>query len=250
MVCADDYRLTWLPEVGVPDSLYPVVVAFCSQKGGVGKSTLAGAMAAAAAAEKGVKVRIIDADELQETSRAWAERRAQGGTAAPIEVTVAHSVEDVRSLAGDADVLIVDAPGRASRDTLMIARQAHLVIQPTGGSSADLMPGMVLYRELEQAGIDRRRLAWALSRIDSDAEERELRTLLEGEGWAVLKGCLYSRSAYKRAMDAGLSVTETPFPTLNRKAATLIDSLNETLRRTGLALLEEARGMQQREEAA
>jgi len=235
----------------VPDSLYPVVVAFCSQKGGVGKSTLAGAMAAAASAEKGVKVRIIDADELQETSRHWASRRAAAGSMNRIDVTVAHGVEDVRSLAGDADVLIVDAPGRASRDTLMIARQAHLIIQPTGGSSADLMPGMVLYRELEEAGIDRRRLVWALSRIDSDAEERELRATLEREGWTVLKGSLSSRSAYKRAMDAGLSVTETPFPTLNRKAATLVDSLNETLRKTGLANLAEAQqGLQRREEAA
>ena len=125
------------------------------------------------------------------------------------------------------------------------------VVQPTGGSSADLMPGMVLYRELEQAGIDRRRLVWALSRIDSDAEERELRATLEREGWTVLKGSLSSRSAYKRAMDAGLSVTETPFPTLNRKAATLVDSLNETLRKTGLANLAEAQqGLQRREEAA
>jgi chromosome partitioning protein len=216
------------------------VVAFCSQKGGVGKSTLAGAMAVAAAREKGVRVRIVDADKLQETSRAWAARRALASMKPAIDVVVAGVASAVSSLAGDADVLIIDAPGRASRETLAIARQAHLIIQPTAGSSADLQPGMLLYRELEQAGIDRRRLVWALSRVDSDSEERELRKLLEGEGWAVLKGCLFNRSAYKRAMDAGYSVTETPFPSLNEKAEALVNSFHDVLRRTAVNVRDEA----------
>jgi chromosome partitioning protein len=197
-------------------------------------------MAVAAAQEPGVKVRIIDADHLQETSAAWVARRKAAGIVPDIGIAVADRVGDLKQLAGDADVVIVDAPGRASRDTATIARQAHLIIQPTAGSSADLMPGITLFQELEQAGIDRRRMVWALSRIDSEAEERDLRATLEGEGWAVLEGCLYNRSAYKRAMDAGLAVTETPFPSLNKKAQVLIDSLQATLRKTTLDILADA----------
>jgi chromosome partitioning protein len=222
------------------DSFFAVVVAICSQKGGVGKSTIAAAMAAAAAREQGVRVRIIDADQLQETSAAWVARRKAAGIKPEIGIAIADRIGDMKPLAGDADVLIIDAPGRASRDTLTIARQAHLIIQPTAGSSADLMPGITLFRELEQAGIDRRRMVWALSRIDSEAEERELRAALQGEGWAVLKGCLFNRSAYKRAMDAGLSVTETAFPSLNSKAQVIIDSLQATLRQTSLDILADA----------
>ena len=219
------------------DSSFSVVVAFCSQKGGVGKSTLAGAMAAAAAREHGVSVKIIDADALQETSAAWVARRRIAGIKPEIGIAVASRIGDLRAYAGDADVLIIDAPGRASRDTLEIARQAHLIIQPTAGSSADLIPGIMLFRELELAGIDRRRLVWALSRIDSEAEERDLRRTLETEDWSVLRGCLFNRSAYKRAMDAGLSVTETNFPSLNSKASILIDSLSKKLHATSLDIL-------------
>ena len=224
----------------MPDSSsFAVVVACCSQKGGVGKSTLTSAMAVAAAREPGVRVRIIDADQLQETSAAWVARRKAAGIKPAIEIAIAQRIGSLVELAGGADVLIVDAPGRASRDTLTIARQANLIIQPTAGSSADLFPGIALFRELEGAGIDRRRMVWALSRIDSETEERDLRAALEGQGWNVLKGCLFNRSAYKRAMDAGLAVTETPFPSLNKKAAVLIDSLQATLRKTSLDILAE-----------
>jgi chromosome partitioning protein len=225
----------------VSDSILPVVVAFCSQKGGVGKSTLARALAAAAAKDTGVRVRIIDVDELQETAHAWAERRAKLGLTPTITVTVAERIDNLRGLAGDADVLIVDAPGRASRETLTIARQAHLVVQPTAGSSDDLLPGIALYKELVEERVDPKRLVWALSRVDSEVEERDLRQFLEGQGWRVLKGCLFNRSAYKRAMDAGYSVTETAFPSLNKKAAALIDSLHETLRQTVATIHDELR---------
>lgn len=227
-------------EVFVTDSPLPVVVAFCSQKGGVGKSTLARALACAAAKENGVKVRIVDADELQETAHAWSTRRAEQGIKPQISVIVPHRFTDLKQLAApDDDILIIDAPGRASRDTLVIAKQAHLIVQPSAGSGDDLLPGMALYRELEEEGIPRERLVWALSRVDSEAEERDLRQFLNEQGWQVLKGCLFNRSAYKRAMDSGLSVTETPFKSLNEKAAELVDSLNDALKATVMGIYAE-----------
>jgi hypothetical protein len=98
-------------------------------------------------------------------------------------------------------------------------------------------------------------MVWALSRIDSEAEERELRAALEGKGWTVLEGCLFNRSAYKRAMDAGLSVTETAFPSLNARARVLVESLRKTLRQTSKTILDEleearARADQARGQAA
>jgi chromosome partitioning protein len=232
----------------MPDPVLPVIVAFCSQKGGVGKSTMARALAAAAARDTGVKVRIVDFDELQETSRGWAERRRELGVTPVIDVTVAHSTQSLRALGADVDVLIVDAPGRASRETLSIARQAHLVVQPTAGSSDDLKPGIALFDELVEEGVRRDRLVWALSRVDSEAEERDLREFLGEAGWAVLDGCLFNRSASKRAMDAGRAVTETPFKSLNDKATELVDSLNGALKRAVLAIYHEASARTPREQ--
>ena len=52
-----------------------VIVGFVSQKGGVGKSTLARALATVAA-EAGIKVKIADLDPQQQTIARWEERRA------------------------------------------------------------------------------------------------------------------------------------------------------------------------------
>ena len=229
------------------DSPLPVVVAFCSQKGGVGKSALARALACAAARESGVRVRILDVDLMQETTRAWAERRAAQSITPHIPVVVPHELTNLRQFAApDDDILIVDAPGRASRDTLVIAQQAHLIVQPSAGSGDDFLPGLLLYRELVEQGIPRQRLVWAISRIDSEVEERDFRAFLRGEGWSVLDGCLFNRTGYKRAMDAGLSITETPFPSLNAKAAMLVDSLNEALKATVLGIYTETASRSQR----
>jgi chromosome partitioning protein len=53
-----------------------VIVGFVSQKGGVGKSTLARALATSAAAA-GTKITIADLDIQQETVKRWADRREE-----------------------------------------------------------------------------------------------------------------------------------------------------------------------------
>src|SRR3954467_14764313 len=101
------------------------VVAFVSQKGGVGKSTLARAIAREAAAG-GLRVKLADLDTQQGTSSNWHRRRLEAG------VEPAFSVESFKTAAqalavGDAyDLLVLDGPARASVATLEIARQGTL----------------------------------------------------------------------------------------------------------------------------
>ena len=54
----------------------PIVVAFVSQKGGVGKSTLARALAVVATSAH-LKVKLADLDPLQRTLLMWMKRRNQ-----------------------------------------------------------------------------------------------------------------------------------------------------------------------------
>ena len=58
----------------------PVIVGFISQKGGVGKSTLARALGAVVA-HAGLKVRIADLDAKQQTVLAWEEARHENQVA-------------------------------------------------------------------------------------------------------------------------------------------------------------------------
>jgi len=204
------------------------VVSFCSQKGGVGKSTLACAFASYVA-RAGAQVKLIDFDPQQASAWEWNETRRGLGHSPALDVAEAATSDDVMGLLTGAAVIIVDGPGRASKATLELAKVSHLVVQPTGGSRNDILPAERVFRELIEAGIPRQRLTFALCRIDSDAEEKGTRAYLESLDYAVLPGCLPSRSGYKVAQNAGFSVLETNYPSLNRKAAELVGALAERM---------------------
>ena len=115
----------------------PFVLGFISQKGGVGKSTLARA-AAVALSRDGYRVRLADLDPQQNTSVDWYKRRLNngGGALASVESyeTIRQALESGLDMRPALDVLVVDAPGRSSDATIALAQQAHLVIQPATGS--------------------------------------------------------------------------------------------------------------------
>src|SRR5271156_997826 len=105
------------------------IIAFVSQKGGVGKSTLARALAREAAAG-GFKTKIADLDTQQGTSIDWHRTRLHAKiepvVAAEAFATAAQALKE----AANYDLLIIDGPARTSQGTLEIARVAHLVVQP------------------------------------------------------------------------------------------------------------------------
>src|ERR1700694_5981193 len=104
-----------------------VIVAFVSQKGGVGKSMLTRALATTAAAAK-VEVKIADLDPQQLTVTRWEERREENAAGPTIKVESYESVADAISNASlDDELLIIDAPPRASKGRLEIARRGDLV---------------------------------------------------------------------------------------------------------------------------
>jgi len=108
------------------------VVGFISQKGGVGKSTLARALAREAAAG-GLTVKLADLDVQQATSVNWHRRRLDHGIEPRISVEAYKTAAQAIGAGQSFDMLVVDGPGRSSRGSLDIARSADLVVQPTGG---------------------------------------------------------------------------------------------------------------------
>jgi len=184
-----------------------VVVGFVSQKGGVGKSTLARALGAVVAAG-GLKVRIADLDPYQQTVVEWERLRAQSAVQTAITVEAFETASDALASAQPDELLILDAPAHASRATLEIANAAALIVQPSGASLDDLRPAVLLFHELVQAGVPNERLAIALCRILSQAEEDEARTFVARAGYAVLPGCVPERSAYRQAHNRGQAITE------------------------------------------
>lgn len=201
-----------------------IVVAFVSQKGGVGKSTLARAVAREAAAG-GLSVKIADLDIQQGTSVDWNRQRLATGIQPSISVesfaTAAQALSSVKGY----DVLIIDGPARTSRGTLEIATASNLVVQPTGASLDDLRPAVREFHALMKADIPQERLVFALNRIGTVNEETESRNYLVDAGYRVLDGCLVERPGYRQAQNSGYAITETRYSALNNRADILVQSL-------------------------
>jgi chromosome partitioning protein len=201
-----------------------VVIGFVSQKGGVGKSTLARALGAVAAGYS-IRVKICDLDRKQQTVRRWEERRQEHKLVPVLEVrTAATASEAIATASHDDQLLIIDGPVRAGRATLEIARNADIVVQPSGPSLDDLEPAVLLFHELVRAGVPREKLVMALCRVSSNAEQDAARGYVVKAGYQLLPGAIPERVAYREAHNFGRSVTETG-KTDNARADALMGAL-------------------------
>jgi chromosome partitioning protein len=200
------------------------IIALVSQKGGVAKSTLARALAREAAVS-GLKVKLADLDTQQGTSSNWHRRRLEAGVKPEFSVESFKTAAQALRAADSFEFVVLDGPARASAATLEIAREAALIIQPTGASLDDLHPAVLVFHELVRERIPKARMAFALCRIGTDAEEGEARAYLTEAGFNVLPGFIPERPAYRQAQNQGLAITETRFAQLNRRADDLLQSV-------------------------
>jgi chromosome partitioning protein len=202
----------------------PIVVAFVSQKGGVGKSTLARALASVAA-HGGLKVTLADLDRQQQTLMQWQRARKADNASPKITVAAFDGVSEALAAAGHADLLILDTPGHVNRSTLDIARHTHLIVQPTGASADDLHPTALTFHELVGAGVPKSRMVAALCRLLSEDEEEAARSYLADAGYEALPGWIPESASYRLAQNHGRSVTETIEKSLNAHADALMEAL-------------------------
>lgn len=200
------------------------VVAFVSQKGGVGKSTLARALAREAVAS-GLFVKVADLDPDQATIIDWHKVRTQRGIEPAISVELFRTPGQALAVGGGHDLLVIDGPAKASLNTTEIARRADLVVQPTGPARDDLNPAIRVFHGLVKEGLPPGRLVFALNHIGTDAEADAARAYIEDAGYVALPGFLPERPAYRQAQNEGLAVTETRFTSLKGKADALIQAL-------------------------
>lgn len=202
-----------------------IFIAMASQKGGIGKSTIA-RLVAREYAKARWNVKIADLDVSQGTSFNWQQRRLQAGIEPVIPVECFGTVDQAKGAARGLDLMIFDAPPNSTAATLRIARAADIVILPTGLSLDDLQPSVLLAHELVKKGVGKQKIAFALCRVgDSHLEIIEAQTYLTDAGYRVLTGSIPEKIAYRRASDRGRALTETPFPTLNQRAERLAQSI-------------------------
>lgn len=202
-----------------------VIIGFVSQKGGVGKSTLARLIGREAAAG-GLSVKIGDLDTQQTTATLWAARRSENRIEPEVRVEAYSSLRTALEDASGFDVFLIDGAPHASKETLEIAQAANFIVIPTSQSLDDLYPSVLLAHELVKKAVPRDRIAFALCKTtDSVAEIRDARGYLQQSGYAVLAGEVPYRTGFSKALDQGKSITETPFRTLTERAENLAQSI-------------------------
>jgi len=184
-----------------------VVVAFVSQKGGTGKSTLARALAAVVA-HAGLSVRIADLDPLQNTVIEW-EKLRHDSKLAPIRVEAFDDPAQAIASGEEGELLILDTPAHAGRETLAAVAEADLIVQPSSGSVDDLRPAVLVFNELVARGVPKTRLVIALCRVTGEREEEIARAYLKAAGYEVLPGSIPEKFGYKEAHNRGQAVSET-----------------------------------------
>lgn len=204
------------------------IIGVVSQKGGVGKSTIARLLATEFARMDGESwdVKIADMDVSQGTSFQWMQSRVRAGLSPEIRVESYQRLEKATAEADSFEVMILDGAPHATAQTHEIGKASDLVVLPTGCALDDLVPSVKLAHELRKAGVPAARMIFVLTRTsDSKAEIAEARTYLTEAGYQVADGSLPERTAFRRASDLGYSVAETTFPSLNEATRALFTRL-------------------------
>ena len=205
-----------------------VVIAFMNQKGGVGKTMLARAMAVELA-QAGKSVVLVDLDVNQRTASNWAEARRRNGLKPEIRVDLVDLDEEpdfrLAELAADFDVVIFDAPGWTDTNTLALAQISDLCVLPSGLFVDDLYPTMMLAHELNNNGIDPRRMTIVLNKKGSDAQEKFARAYLADGGLSGADTALLDRAAFAKAGNGGQGAGEVAQKNLKNTVKALVEEL-------------------------
>lgn len=207
------------------------IIGVISQKGGVGKSTLARAIAREYTAHE-LDVLIADMDIKQSTSSDWNVRRQNNDIKPYIQVQVFNSVKTVLSKSVNKyDIIVFDGAPHASEQSLQIASCSDIIILPTGETEDDLIPTVRLAHELRKKGIPKDKMLFVLSRVSKrEALEEEAENYILEAGYQVAKNALPEQAIYKRASDLGQTVTELTHKGCNQKAESVIQNIMDLLK--------------------
>ena len=185
------------------------VWAFCSQKGGVGKTTIA-LNVAVLAEQQGLVTAVLDCDPQSNCVR-WGKER---GTREPMVFATApeklrDTVEAARTL--NVDLCLIDAASKLDAALLAAVACADRIVTPTRGGLLNIDSLEATAKLLEMAG----RLQDAVA-VVNDVEPGKVNSTV-GEARAVLERLnfplcpvhLCHRAHFEKAINAGKGVTES-----------------------------------------
>jgi len=183
------------------------IIAVAQRKGGAGKSTIA-ANLAAAFAERGERVALLDMDPQRSLAR-WDELRGRAAKARPLhfEAPSGWRVPGILDRLGrDSDVVLLDTAPHDDTDARLAVRAADLVLVPLQPSAADLWS---MDATLELARKEGRDVSLVLNRAPASGRLLDQVTAeIRARGLPLAGATLGNRTAFAQAFMAGLGAVE------------------------------------------
>jgi len=205
------------------------IIGVLSQKGGVGKSTIA-RLIGVEYARMNHKVLIADMDNSQSTCYEWNLQRGNTNIEPIIDARKYDEVNQAISDSKNHDILIFDGAPHATRVTKQIAEVSNLILLPTGSSLEDLKPQIRLAHGLISSDIPKDKIAFILSKINSsDSELEDVRDYISNSGYHIFKEFIPEKIAFRQAIAEGKMITETKYNTLNQRCLELFNSISKKI---------------------
>jgi chromosome partitioning protein len=171
-------------------------ILFTSQKGGVGKSTLARSTAVALACS-GRNVLLADFDVEQRTCLRWHAQRQARRLEPTIDVAKFSKEAKLDRVSQQYDDVVMDTRGRHDELSLDLAMASDVIFLPSSFSLDDISPTLTVVEMLRNAGVSSTRVAVVFCRTGGSARQAQrARSILQMNGIAALDPVLPQRDGF------------------------------------------------------
>jgi len=210
-----------------------MIVGVLSQKGGVGKTTIA-INTAATLALRGQRVLLVDADP-QGSSLAWSSARDRDPLFPVVGMAKPSLHRDLPAMAKDYDVVVIDGAPRVNELGRSAILASDTILIPVQPSPYDVWAAALTVQLIREAQQFRENLTAAFvinRRIVNTAIGRDVASILDQFGLPVLPGHLCQRVVYAESASQGLSVAElAPQSEAAREVTALVSSIADAQNR-------------------
>jgi chromosome partitioning protein len=181
------------------------IIALTSEKGGVGKSTLAINLAGALSLN-GEAV-LVDEDPIQSCAK-WASRSGR----LPFSVQVPSDLN--QNAIKKARFLLVDTEGRPKfNDVLELLKSSGLVLIPCGTSGLEMDATLSLIARLREAKVSLEKVKVVITKAPPvGTVGQQARDALAEQGTPVAQAVIRAYTAHQRAAELGVLVRDVPDP--------------------------------------
>ena len=184
-------------------------ILFTSQKGGVGKSTLARSTAVALAFV-GRKVLLADFDVEQRTCLRWQAQRQARRLEPTIAVAKFFKEAKLDRVSHDYDDIVMDTRGQNDALSLDLAMASDVIFLPSSYSLDDISPTLTVVEGLRRVGIPGSHLAVVFCRTGGSARQAQYaRSILQMNDIASLGAVLPQRDGFASLYATGRTGRES-----------------------------------------